>query len=713
MYISQVSLVNYRNFKREKFAFEKGVNTIIGENGSGKSNLFRAMRLILDPNLIRYVYALNENDFHRGLGSWKGHWIIISIEFKEVGNSETIRSLFLQNGLVIDGANKGVATYNLIFRPKSNIRMKLSALEHGDNEGLNRELSSINIDDYETIFTGRSSSDFCDKETYSKIVGDFENVIFPSKIDHSITGVTVPFQLSIAKEVSFNYIKALRDVVSEFNNNKLNPLLNLLRTKSETLELDKYDEITQDVIKLNEKIESLDDVVDVRNDISETIKEAVGESYAPSSMLIKSDLPEDAEKLFKSLDLFVGESFDGFNGNMSEISLGGANLIYISLKILEFKYKKSKKESANFLLIEEPEAHIHTHIQKTLFENIDYNDTQIIYSTHSTQISEVSNIKRVNVLAKENGSCISFQPSNGLSPEEIKHLQRYLDATRSSLLFAKGVILVEGDAEEILIPLMVKRVFGISLDEMGISLINIRSTGFVNVANIFHKDRVRRYCSIITDLDEAIGDVIVLEEDDEKLQAYKKRMRASQKSGAERKVILDNFSKNNEYLNIFYANNTFEVDFIANGNSWEVDNIVDDVYKQDGLRERAKLDIKNKDKSIYGRRVLSMAKKVGKGWFAILLGDEISGITYMPDYIIKAIVFAKNGFSLNLCMRIVSYRSKVLIEHSPRDKNYIETNDILKSYTAGDIDFIDLKGKIMSQTIDRAIYFVLEGTNEI
>ena len=48
MHITKLSLVNYRNFKNVKFLFNKGINTIIGENGSGKTNLFRAMRLLLD-----------------------------------------------------------------------------------------------------------------------------------------------------------------------------------------------------------------------------------------------------------------------------------------------------------------------------------------------------------------------------------------------------------------------------------------------------------------------------------------------------------------------------------------------------------------------------------------------------------------------------------------------------------------------------------------
>lgn len=95
MYISKVSIRNYRNFLNANFVFKKGINTIIVENGSGKTNLFRAIRLIIDDNLYRYTYKLEDNDFNRALGSWQGHWITISIEFSELSSDETIQVLFV------------------------------------------------------------------------------------------------------------------------------------------------------------------------------------------------------------------------------------------------------------------------------------------------------------------------------------------------------------------------------------------------------------------------------------------------------------------------------------------------------------------------------------------------------------------------------------------------------------------------------------------
>lgn len=171
MHISRLQLVNYRNFERANVIFNKGVNTIIGENGSGKTNLFRALRLLLDDTLLRSAYRLDEKDFHRGLGDWRGHWVVISLEFDDVSQDEAIQSLFLHGtGNVADGAI-GKATYNLIFRPKAAVRRVLADLAVGDTAGLAEARSKITIADYETIFTGKSAADFIEPDTYRQLVG--------------------------------------------------------------------------------------------------------------------------------------------------------------------------------------------------------------------------------------------------------------------------------------------------------------------------------------------------------------------------------------------------------------------------------------------------------------------------------------------------------------------------------------------------------------
>lgn len=658
------------------FEFDKGINTIIGENGSGKTNLFRAIRLILDDNLYRFAYKLEEEDFNRNIGSYKGHWIIISLEFSELSDDESIQSLFIHSAGNVEGNGVDKATYNLYFRPKAEIRKRLSDLDEGDKEGLEKILEEVTITDYETRFTGKSTADFNDNDIYKELVGDFENVKFKYEIDEEKFGIGIPNQLSVSKEISFTFIQALRDVVSDFHNNKTNPLLALLKTQSEKINEAEFKPISKQVVDLNKSIENLSDVQQIRKDIKETIKETVGQTYSPSSLSIKSNLSDDAEKLLQSLRLFIGEPNEDHEGGIHELSLGGANLIYLTLKLLEYKYRKSEDTFANFLFIEEPEAHIHTHIQKTLFDKIDFKETQIIYSTHSTHISEVSKISNMNILAKKRNYAEVFQPSKNLEKPWVNKIERYLDAVRSNLLFAKGVILVEGDAEEILIPIIIKKVLGVSLDELGLSLINIRSTGFENIAKIFHDDRIRRNCSIITDLDTAIN------EDG----------KGAEVKGAERKKRINEFCKGNVWVKAFFAEHTFEIDFITTGNSHEVKKVLNEVYTDPDTIKKSKEELDSDDVKIYGKRVLTMANNVGKGWFAVMLGKHIDAKTFIPNYILDALMFAIPNIEEHI-FGILNYRIEFLrtdnevLDFSKIDKALIDfqTNheklDVLKKET--------------------------------
>ncbi|MDR6584338.1 ATP-dependent nuclease [Herbaspirillum frisingense] len=656
MHISKLTLVNYRNFANASLTFNKGVNTIIGENGAGKTNVFRAIRLLLDDNMVRQAYRLDETDFHRGLERWQGHWIIISIELQEISTEEEIQALFLHGTGILEEEQVATATYNLIFRPKKNFRQELSELDDGDLDGMNAILGRIGIEDYETVLTGRSEADFTDPTVYSEMVGDFKTATFSEEVDYLGIGTRIPRVLSVTKEVSLTFIQALRDVVSEFQNNRTNPLLSLLKKKSGELNIENFAPIALQIQQLNGSIEALDDVKALRKDIKSTINSAAGKTYSPSSLSIKSELPEKAEKIYQSLKLFIGESADEYEGPIQELSLGGANLIYLTLKLLEFKYQHDRHAIANFLLIEEPEAHLHTHIQKTLFDRIGYAGAQIIYSTHSTHISAVSNVQSVNILARSGGACHAFQPSAGLNSTEIGNIQRYLDAVRSNLLFAKSVLLVEGDAEEILIPLLLKKVLGISLDELGISLVNIGSTGFKNISVLFHDDRIRRRCAIITDLDSAYADTEEQPDDSERTKKWKARMRASAASGESRKEDLDAETADNNWLSVFYATHTFEVDFTQCGNIPELEMTVDDVYSGANTIQEANDDFESEDIARYGRRVLTMATKKGKGWFAILLGKYVDEWTNVPPYILQAVIFAHGEFSTEVMASILRHR---------------------------------------------------------
>ncbi|MBZ9791671.1 AAA family ATPase [Rhizobium sp. 3T7] len=687
MHISRVQLVNYRNFANATFQFNAGINTVIGENGSGKTNFFRAIRLMLDDDMLRWAHKLDDGDFHRGLGNWRGHWIIISLEFAEVSQDEAIQALFLHGTGVVEDERIGTATYNLIFRPNAAIRAKLSELVAGDQAGLDALLKTITIDDYESLFTGKSTADFSDPAVYRSLVGNFETVEFPQELSPPEIGGRMPAVLSVSKEVCFTFVQALRDVVSEFQGQRTNPLLTLLRGKSGELDSDKLDPITQRVNDLNDAIEELSDVTEIRTHIRQTIRDAAGEAYSPARLSIRSGVPTEADKLFQSLKLFVGETDEEYEGAIHELSLGGANLIFLTLKLLEFKYQQSKRACANFLLIEEPEAHIHTHIQKTLFDKLTYPDTQVIYSTHSTQISEVSNVENVNILGRQGVRCEAYQPAAGLTPSVIRSIQRYLDAVRSNLLFAKSVILVEGDAEEILVPALIKEVYGVSLDELGISLVNIRSTGFENVAVLFHDQRVRKRCAIITDLDTAYFDITPDPLDSDSETKAKEKAAGSQSAGRARRARLTALIDGNNWLSLHLAPHTFEVDFIAAGNAEIAVAALPSLYVDPPTIATATTELRSTDPASYGTRIITMATGAGKGWFAIQLAKLVTHNARIPSYITDAVFAAHGRISHAVAANMVEYRmGKSALPDLLGEDYFDELREVVRQFRTGQAD---------------------------
>ena len=670
MYISSLSIRNFRNFRSAKLKFTKSINTIIGENGSGKTNLFYALRILLDNTLPRHI-SFYETDFNRSIGIWKGHWLIISIVFEELDANEEAQALAIQTCGQMDQESKG--TYSIYFRPKYEFRKRIyeySLREDKNIEGLQDILNQFSLVDYETVYSCRGEADFSDDEIYRQYVGDFEKIEFPNPDDKEelAFGTRLPLGISIHNEVSCTFIKALRDVESDLRSYANNPLLNLLRGKEKTVKITKQKEIIAQIENLNEQISSLEEVKEVRRGVDKSIKDAVGTTYAPN-IDIRSELPNEMEKLFQSLKLWVGDPDDlGYKGKIWELSLGGANLIYLSLKLLEYEKVKSDK-IANFLFIEEPEAHIHTHIQKTLFNNLKENKTQVIISTHSTHISSVSKISSVNILARESQRSLVFYPAHKLEKDQTIRVERYLDAVRSNLLFAKGVVLVEGDAEQILIAEMFKKVFGLSLDEIGVSLISIGSTGFENIAKIFHDDRIQKHCAILTDYDQSI---VSLPVDPDKDNNYQKHCRKSQESGLEREKRLTEFCEGNNFLKLCLANYTFEVDLLMNNNSLVYIHCLDKIYTRQADIDKSKKKLEDASVEISGVEVLRIADKVGKGWLALLVAEELVYNTYIPNYILDAIAFAACSLNASSKVKAILYRLMVLRENDNDNDNYKE-----------------------------------------
>jgi predicted ATP-dependent endonuclease of OLD family len=221
-------------------------------------------------------------------------------------------------------------------------------------------------------------------------------------------------------------------------------------------------------------------------------------------------------------------------------------------------------------------------------------------------------------------------------------IERYLDSKRSPLLFSKAVLLVEGDGEEILIPSLVKKVFGVSLDELGVSLINIGGISFEYIASLFHDDRIQRYCAIITDLDKQVV---------EESSSYYKV--TAEQRGQTRKEKLDRLFGANKWVDSFYANSTLEIEFIE-GNEIFIEEIIKEHYKKNTtITDHVKL-LNGTDDCKKANTVMTLASAIGKGWYAILLAQKITCAVKIPDYILDALSFASQEvLSIDIVMKML------------------------------------------------------------
>ena len=233
---------------------------------------------------------------------------------------------------------------------------------------------------------------------------------------------------------------------------------------------------------------------------------------------------------------------------------------------------------------------------------------------------------------------ISCSPGNNLGEDKVVPINRFLDITRCNLLFSRGVILVEGDAEEIMIPYLIKIVYGISLDEIGISVINNRGTEFDNLASMFHRDRLRKRCAIVTDLDRRLNN------------KYSSDDAATQ--GENRSNHLNNEYKNNEYVDVFYAEYTFEVDFAIAGenNKMQLIQMAEKKYAYKKYQNNIAEKLTSPEIDIVAEAALDLVhkddleiKKKGKGWTALMMVDHITKDTIIPQYILDALRFTMGG----------------------------------------------------------------------
>ncbi|KAF1299346.1 ATP-dependent endonuclease [Enterococcus sp. JM4C] len=698
MNLSNVQIVNFRNYSSTTFNFFGGANTIIGENDSGKSNALTAIRMLLDDSFYYSTKSLKESDFNKSLGNFRGHWIIISAEFENISDEESDKEVIATLREEISNASLSKGNACLIIRP--NVRKRQELYDASENIFEFEDVrNSIRLSDYEFIYRGKMTTDFTDPIVYKEVVGDFENFTAPDPKEKQENDQYIGSRVDIKdinEHISVVFIDALRDVLRTVSSTS-NPIKRIVEEIEDKISDSEFEDVKNKIKDLNESITDIEGIGDIKSDINNKLVDILGLVYSPD-LSLSSNISDDLTSLSRFLKLRPQGEED-----MNSLGLGHLNMIFIALKIVEYN-KCSFREVLNIMLIEEPEAHIHHHIQRTLFQNLGIKDksTQVIMTTHSPNIAESSEISRMNIVKSFNGFSVAMNPSKNLDSfgEDFlntkislsKSIERYLDAKRSTLLFSKGVILVEGDAEEILIPNLVKNSLGVSLDEIGIGLINVGSTAFEYIASLFSNERINRKCAVITDMDEQMVPMeIIIDErqkdgtSEKKLISNKLYKKGAAKKGKERKVKLDKLFQSNEWVKAFYAGSTFEIE-LAKVNDEIFSNVPSQIYEQESTitKWENKLSYSNDiffeeelvatSDQVKCNAVLSLAENTGKGWLATIVAQIIAKSEekyVLPEYIIDAIAFVS---SESVSEKVV----KKMIVHNTAEE--IEIEDFLGNH---------------------------------
>lgn len=610
MYLCNLKLWNFKIFGTDgsfdilkpnlSLDFNDGINVLIGENDSGKTAIIDAIKMVLKTHSAEWIKIEDEDFFN------DSERLRIECRFKQMTEDEAKYFTEWLDWVDEGGIGKPYLTvYYDVYRRDG--RITPADIKAG-------------VDDTGYILTAEAKEML--RTTYLRPLRDAKSELSPKRN-------------SRLSQILYSH--------AAFGNKKTHRLIGLAQT------------LNNEVAEYFKGKDAGGIDLPPGDLLGKEVKEVI-DTYLNQFSKKSTEFKMTSANLKNILESLCLLFEDGFN-----LGLGSHNLLCIASELLHLK--KDNWDGLRLGLIEEIEAHLHPQVQLQVVETLKSHskDMQLIFTTHSPNIG--SKIPLEILIMCNKGMAYPLGKSfTKLHEDDYKFLEIFLDTTKANLFFSKGIILVEGWAEEILVP-VIASVIGVNLTESGVSIINVGSTAYLRFAKIFQRNTpplMQIPVSIITDVDirtyqkDLIVDGTGLPIfNDKGKPTYDYVLRDAALVAAEITAKKTSIDKSEEIVQYFIANDwTLEYSLFKSSSMGDIfRNTVKSVHSQtdwvsDFEKKLAeKLILKNLDKTEIAYRMaktLLELLEIDPGRAATPLKEinEADGSNDAIDYIIKAIKHA-------------------------------------------------------------------------